>query len=134
MLSFGETWETACPVTYHSYQLNYAEKNNPIHKKELLTIVKVLKKWRSHLLGAHFVVFTDHRMLKYFQSQKEMLRQLVFKGPVHRTGKRLQLNWTEPQKTGLSVAVRASRDGRTAPNRTDKDRFESVRTPTVYSS
>jgi hypothetical protein len=48
---------------------------------------------------------------------------LVFKGPVHRTGKRLQLNQTEPQKTGLSVAVWASRDGRTARNRADKDRF-----------
>jgi hypothetical protein len=59
---------------------------------------------------------------------------VVFKGPVHRTGKRLQLNRTELQKTGPSVAVRASWDGRTALNRTDKDRFESVQTATRYSS
>jgi hypothetical protein len=42
--------------------------------------------------------------------------KLVFESPVHQTGKRLQLNRTEPQKTGLSVAVQASWDGRTALN------------------
>jgi hypothetical protein len=75
VLSFGETWETARPVAYDSYQLNDAEKNYPVHEKELLAIVKALKKWRSHLLGAHFEVFTDHRTLEYFQSQKEMSRR-----------------------------------------------------------
>ena len=58
--SFGKTWETACPVAYDSYQLNDAEKNYPTHKKELLAIVKALKKWRSHLLSAHFEIYTDH--------------------------------------------------------------------------
>jgi RNase H-like domain found in reverse transcriptase/Integrase zinc binding domain len=75
VLSFGATWETAWPVTYDSYQLNNAEKNYPVHEKELLAIVKALKKWRSHLLGTHFEVFTDHWTLEYFQSQKEMSRQ-----------------------------------------------------------
>jgi hypothetical protein len=75
VLSFGETWETSRPVAYDSYQLNDAEKNYPVHEKELLAIVKALKKWRSHLLGARFEVFTDHRTLEYFQSQKEMSRR-----------------------------------------------------------
>ena len=44
VLSFGKTWETACPIVYESYQLNDAEKNYPTHKKELLAIVKALKK------------------------------------------------------------------------------------------
>ena len=60
---------------YESYQLNDAEKNYPTHKKELLAIVKALKKWRSHLLGARFEIYTDHRTLEYFQSQKEMSRR-----------------------------------------------------------
>lgn len=64
ILSFGETWETAHPVAYNSYQLNAAEKNYPVHEKELLAIVKAMKKWRTSLL--------DHRTLEYFQSQKEM--------------------------------------------------------------
>jgi hypothetical protein len=72
VLSFGETWETARPVAYDSYQLNSAEKNYPVHEKELLAIVKALKKWCTSLLGTRFQIFTDHRTLEYFQSQKEM--------------------------------------------------------------
>jgi hypothetical protein len=75
VLSFGETWDTARPVAYDSYQLNDAEKNYPVHEKELLAIVKALKKWRTSLLGTHFEIFTDHRTLEYFQSQKEMSRR-----------------------------------------------------------
>ena len=75
VLSFGDTWETARPVAYDSYQLNDAEKNYPVHEKELLAIVKALKKWRTSLLGTHFDIFTDHRTLEYFQSQKDMSRR-----------------------------------------------------------
>jgi RNase H-like domain found in reverse transcriptase len=74
MLSFGTTWETAQPVAYDSYQLNDAEKNYPVHKKELLAIIKTFMKWRSYLFGTHFQVFTNHQTLEYFQSQKEMSR------------------------------------------------------------
>ena len=75
VLSFGETWETACPVAYDSYQLNATEKNYPVHEKELLAIIKALKKWRTSLLGMHFQIFTDHHTLEYFQSQKDMSHQ-----------------------------------------------------------
>ena len=51
ILSFGKTWETARAVAYDSYQLNNAEKNYLTHEKELLAIIKALKKWGSHLLG-----------------------------------------------------------------------------------
>ena len=44
-LSFGATWETARPVAFDSIQLNAAERNYPIHEKELLTIIRALKKW-----------------------------------------------------------------------------------------
>jgi hypothetical protein len=44
VLSFGETWETAHPLAFDSYQLNDAEKNYPTHEKELLAIVKAMKK------------------------------------------------------------------------------------------
>ena len=75
ILSFGDTWETARPVAYDSYQLNPAEKNYPVHEKELLAIVKALKKWRGSLLGVPFKIYTDHRTLEYFQSQKDMSRR-----------------------------------------------------------
>ena len=72
ILSFGKTWETACPVAYDSYQLNPAEKNYLVHEKELLAIAKVMKKWQSSLLGIPFEIYTDHCTLKYFQLQKDM--------------------------------------------------------------
>lgn len=75
VLSFGETWETARPVAYESYQLNSAERNYPTHEKELLAIVKALKKWRSSLLNVTFQVMTDHRTLEYFSSQLDMSRR-----------------------------------------------------------
>ena len=53
-LSFGHTWETVYPVAYESAQLSGAEKNYPIHEKELLAIIWALKKWRSDLLGSYF--------------------------------------------------------------------------------
>lgn len=71
VLSFGETWETARPVAFDSIQLKGAEKNYPVHEKELLAILKSLKHWRYLLLGAHFEVFTDHRTLEYFETWPE---------------------------------------------------------------
>ena len=54
VLSFGRTWEDTRLVAYDSYQLNAAEKNYPVHERELLAIVKALKKWLSSLLGVDF--------------------------------------------------------------------------------
>ena len=71
-LSFGETWETTRPVAYDSMQLNSAKWNYPIHKKELLAIIHALKKWHSDLLGLEFVVYTDHRMLENFNTQRDL--------------------------------------------------------------
>ena len=74
-LSFGETWETARPVAYDSMQLNSAERNYPIHEKELLAIIRALKKWRSDLLGSEFIVYTDHRTLENFDTQRDLSRR-----------------------------------------------------------
>ena len=75
VLSTGKTWESARPVAFESQQLNDAEKNYPTHEKELLAIVRALKKWRFLLLGTHFEVHTDHRTLEYFQTQKDLSRR-----------------------------------------------------------
>jgi len=45
MLSFGPTWETAQPVAFDSMQLRDAKKNYPVHEKELLAVIRALKKW-----------------------------------------------------------------------------------------
>jgi hypothetical protein len=74
-LSFGPTWELSRPVAFDSMQLKGAEKNYPVHEKELLTIIRALKKWRADLLGTHFYVYTDHRTLENFDTQKDLSRR-----------------------------------------------------------
>ena len=73
-LTFGETWETTHPVAYDLMQLGPAEQNYPIHKKELLAMIRALKKWHSDLLGAEFTVYTDHRTLENFNTQHDLSR------------------------------------------------------------
>jgi hypothetical protein len=75
ILSWGPTWETARPVAFDSMQLKDAQKNYPVHEKEMLAIVCALKKWRSDLLGSEFYVYTDHRTLENFDTQKDLSRQ-----------------------------------------------------------
>ena len=78
-LSFGPTWETARPVVFDSLQLKAAKKNYLVHEKELLAIIRALNKWRSDLLGTHFYVYTDHRTLENFDTQKDLsCRQLCW--------------------------------------------------------
>jgi hypothetical protein len=75
VLSWGESWETARLVTFESRQLKNAEMNYPVHEKELLAVIRALKKWRTDLLGSHFFVYTDHRTLTNFETQKDLSRR-----------------------------------------------------------
>lgn len=74
-LSFGPTWGQAHPVAFDSMQLKSAEKNYPVHEKQLLAIVCALKKWQSDLLGTQIYVYTDHKTLQNFNTQKDLSRQ-----------------------------------------------------------
>ena len=52
------------------------EKNYPTHDFELATIVFAMKIWRHYLYGEKCFIYTDHKSLKYFPSQRELnLRQ-----------------------------------------------------------
>jgi hypothetical protein len=44
VLSWGPSWEMARPMAYDSVQLNEAQKRYPLHEKELLAIIRALKK------------------------------------------------------------------------------------------
>ncbi|WJX94652.1 hypothetical protein P8452_76049 [Trifolium repens] len=59
-------------VAYASRQLKVHEKNYPTHDLELAAVVFALKIWRHHLYGCTFVVFSDHKSLKYLFDQKEL--------------------------------------------------------------
>ena len=74
-LSVGTSWELARPVAFDSMQLKGPEKNYPVHEKELLAIIRALKKWRSDLLGIPIYVYTDHRTLQNFDTQRDLSRR-----------------------------------------------------------
>ena len=46
-------------------------------EKELLAVVFALDKFRSYLMGASIVVFTDHAALKYLLSKKDAKARLI---------------------------------------------------------
>ena len=77
VLSFGPSYELARPVAYDSRTFKGAELNYPVHEKELLAIIRALAKWRTDLLGFQFEVWTDHKTLEHFQTQKDMSRRQV---------------------------------------------------------
>ncbi|KAL0546161.1 hypothetical protein IC582_016067 [Cucumis melo] len=59
-------------VAYASRQLKSHEQNYPTHDLELATVVFALKIWRHYLYGEKIQIFTDHKSLKYFFTQKEL--------------------------------------------------------------
>jgi hypothetical protein len=72
VLSFGPSWEAARPVAFNSSTFKGAELNYPVHEKELLAMIRALKKWRSDLIGSPFFVFTDHKPLENFDNQRDL--------------------------------------------------------------
>lgn len=59
-----------CPVVYLSEALKGSALTFFTYKKEMLVIVKAIKKWRSYLLRKPFIVHTDQKSLKYLLQQQ----------------------------------------------------------------
>ncbi|TYK04606.1 pol protein [Cucumis melo var. makuwa] len=59
-------------VAYAFRQLKSHEQNYPTHDLELAAVVFALKIWRHYLYGEKIQIFTDHKSLKYFFTQKEL--------------------------------------------------------------
>ncbi|KAL4020667.1 hypothetical protein IC575_019448 [Cucumis melo] len=59
-------------VAYASRQLKIREHNYPTHDLELAAVVFALKIWRHYLYGEKIQIYTDHKSLKYFFTQKEL--------------------------------------------------------------
>ena len=54
-------------VACRSRKLSPAEKNYPVHEKEMLALVDTLEEWRHYLLVSEVQVFTDNSALNYLQ-------------------------------------------------------------------
>ena len=59
-------------VAYASRQLKSHEQNYPTHDLELAAVVFALKVWRHYLYGEKCEIYTDHKSLKYFFTQKDL--------------------------------------------------------------
>ena len=63
-------------IAYSSRQLKKHEQNYPTHDLELAAVVFALKIWRHYLYCVPCQIFTDHKILQYIFTQKELnLRQ-----------------------------------------------------------
>lgn len=60
------------PVAFFSRQLLPAERNYPVHDRELLAIVAALRNWRHYLVGRHFIIQSDHQPLQFLKSQRDL--------------------------------------------------------------
>ncbi|CAH0481208.1 unnamed protein product [Peronospora belbahrii] len=65
-------------IAFESRQLKAAEKNNPVHDKELLAMKYALVKFRVHLLGSKpFVIYTDHASLRTATQSSHLSQRMV---------------------------------------------------------
>ena len=60
------------PVEYHAKPLSAAQRNWPIHYKELFPIVDSFRKWRDWLVGVEVNVYTDYQGLQCFNTKQKL--------------------------------------------------------------
>ena len=59
-------------MAYGSRQLKNHEQNYPTHDMELVAIVFALKIWLHYLYGEPFEVFSDQKIMKYINPQRDL--------------------------------------------------------------
>ena len=61
-----------CPAGFLSKKFSAAQQNYQTHEHETITILEALIKWEDKLLGQKFIIVTDHKSLKYFETQPSL--------------------------------------------------------------
>ena len=59
-------------IAYAPHQLKNHATNYPTYDLELAAVVFALKIWKHYFYGETYQVFTDHKGLKYFFTQKKL--------------------------------------------------------------
>ena len=59
-------------IAYASGQLKEYEQRYPTRDMELAVVVFALKVWRHYLYGEKCEIYTNHKSLKYFFTQKDL--------------------------------------------------------------
>ena len=64
------------PVAYCSQSMNPTEQNYQVYDRELMAIIRALRKWRCYIYGSSFmmIVWTDHHNLTYFMHPQKLTR------------------------------------------------------------
>jgi hypothetical protein len=74
----GQTKDTKHHViAYASITMTGAQLNYATTEKEFLAVVFALDKFRSYLVGAKIVIYTDHVALKYLLTKKDAKPHLI---------------------------------------------------------
>ncbi|CAM8951091.1 unnamed protein product [Rhodiola kirilowii] len=74
----GQRFDKKAVVIYYaSRTLDSAQRNYSTTEKELLAVVFALEKFRSYLLGAKVIVFSDHAAIRYLMKKKEAKPRLI---------------------------------------------------------
>jgi len=64
-------------ISYASKTLARPQLNYATTKKKLLVVVFAIDKFRSYLVGAKVIVYTDHAALKYLLTKKDAKPRLI---------------------------------------------------------
>jgi len=64
-------------IAYASKTLTGAQLNYATTEQELLAVVFAIDKFRSYLVGAKIIVYTDHATLKYLLTKKDAKPRLI---------------------------------------------------------
>ena len=60
------------PLAYFSEKLNEAKRKYSTYDKEFYALVRALEYWRHYLVGAEFILHSDHEALKFIQGQHKL--------------------------------------------------------------
>ena len=64
-------------IAYASKKLTGAQLNYATTEEELLAVVFAIDKFRSYLVGAKIIVYTDHAALKYLLTKKDAKPRMI---------------------------------------------------------
>jgi hypothetical protein len=64
-------------ISYASKALTGLQLNYATTEKELLAVVFAIEKFRSYLVGAKVIVYTDHTAHKYLLTEKDAKPRLI---------------------------------------------------------
>ncbi|SRR6266702_2762009 len=67
------------PVAYYSKSFSATERNYDVYDRELLTVVKSLRQWRTYLVGSphRITIYMDHSNLQYWKEPRKINRRVA---------------------------------------------------------